>query len=67
MLWNIILAALGAAEEIVPIFIHNPQSQKVEAVIVTTVNHAVLALAPPQASTPASQPASGPVAVPPAA
>ena len=61
MFWNIILAALGAAEEIVPIFIHNPQSQKVEAVIVTTVNEAVSTLAPPQGSTGAAQPATGPV------
>ena len=28
-------ALLGLAEEIVPIFVHNPQSQKIEAVVLT--------------------------------
>lgn len=32
---------LGEAEQIVPIFIHNPASQRVEAIIVTTVNAAL--------------------------
>lgn len=34
----LITAILGTAEEIVPIFIHNPKSQQVEGVIATTAN-----------------------------
>jgi hypothetical protein len=37
-LLNIIEALLGTAEEIVPVFIHNPKTQKLEGVIVTTAN-----------------------------
>lgn len=37
----------GAAETIVPIFIHNPQSQKVEAIVVTSLDHAMQVLTPP--------------------
>ena len=29
---------LGTAEAIVPVFIHNPRSQQIEGVIVTTLN-----------------------------
>ncbi len=39
MNWAKLFAAiLGEAEQIVPIFIHNPKSQAIEGVIVTTVN-----------------------------
>ncbi len=38
---EIIRAVVGAAEEIVPIFIHNPKSQKIEAVIITGADHAL--------------------------
>lgn len=41
---NLLKLLLVAAEEIVPIFIHNPQSQKVEAVILSTANAVVSAL-----------------------
>lgn len=37
-LLNIIEALLGTAEEIVPVFIHNAKTQKLEGVIVTTAN-----------------------------
>lgn len=40
-IWQILQLVLGTAETIVPIFIHNPQSQKVEAIIATTANNAV--------------------------
>jgi hypothetical protein len=36
---------LGSAEAVVPIFIHNPQSQKIEAIVVTTANDAIATLA----------------------
>jgi hypothetical protein len=35
---KIITAILGEAEQIVPIFIHNPKSQQFEGIIVTTLN-----------------------------
>ena len=39
MNWKAIFAAiLGEAEQIVPVFIHNPKSQQIEGVIVTTLN-----------------------------
>ena len=44
---------LGEAEALVPIFIHNPRSQQIEGVIVTTLNHALSQLAPQQ-NTPAA-------------
>lgn len=43
---QLILAILGEAEQIVPIFIHNPKSQQIEGIVVTTVNAAVNTLAP---------------------
>ena len=51
--WKIFLAILGEAEQIVPIFIHNPKSQQIEGVIVTTSNAAIAGLAapPPQTTT----------------
>lgn len=42
---NILSLIFGAAEQIVPIFVHNPQSQKVEAIVMTTTNHALQTLA----------------------
>lgn len=42
---KIFQAILGEAEQIVPIFIHNPKSQQVEGVIVTTLNGALQGLA----------------------
>ncbi len=35
---------IGIGQEIIPIFIHNPKSQKIEAVIVTDVNNALTIL-----------------------
>lgn len=32
---------LGEAETIIPIFIHNPKSQQIEGIIVTTANAAI--------------------------
>jgi hypothetical protein len=40
----ILAAILGEAEQIVPVFIHNPNSQKIEAVVVSTVNGVLSAL-----------------------
>lgn len=38
--WTTVLGFfLGTAESIVPIFIHNPESQKVEGVVMTTTNN----------------------------
>lgn len=56
-LLQIIQTVFGIAEEIVPVFIHNPTSQKIEGVIVTTLNGA-LGLASPavQAATPTPAP-----------
>jgi hypothetical protein len=42
---KIITAILGEAEQIVPIFIHNPKSQQFEGIIVTTLNSALGGLA----------------------
>jgi hypothetical protein len=51
----IIGALLGTAEETIPIFIHNPESQKIEGVIVTEGNQLfetlATILAKPAAST----------------
>jgi len=38
--WTTILGLfLGTAESIVPVFIHNPESQKIEGVIMTSANN----------------------------
>ena len=37
-LMQLLTLILGAAENVVPIFIHNPQSQKIEGVVIGTVN-----------------------------
>lgn len=62
-LLQIIQAIIGISEEIVPVFIHNPTSQKIEGVIVTTLNGA-LGLASPAvqaAVTNAATPTPAPV------
>lgn len=47
----------GEAEQIVPMFIHNPQSQKVEGIVVGTLGGLLAGfgniLTPPPAATPA--------------
>ncbi len=43
---------VGLGEEIIPIFIHNPQSKKVEAIIVTGVDHALDTLTAMQTQAP---------------
>lgn len=48
---SIFAAILGTAEKIVPVFIHNPKSQQVEAVIATSADHAVAALSAPASNT----------------
>lgn len=40
-LLDILKLILGEAEQIVPIFIHNPKSQQIEAVVATTANAVV--------------------------
>jgi hypothetical protein len=40
---------LGSAEQVVPIFIHNPKSQQIEGVIVSTLNGVLSGLAAPTA------------------
>lgn len=42
---NLLKALLGLAEGIVPIFVHNAQSQKIEAVIFTAADSLVDTLA----------------------
>lgn len=40
MSWlDIVKGIVGVGETVVPIFIHNPKSQQVEAVVVTTLDH----------------------------
>lgn len=58
---KIITAILGEAEQVVPIFIHNPKSEKIEGVVVTTLN-SVLAGLPTTAPAPVAQTAKAPVA-----
>lgn len=41
---TIIGLILGSTEGIVPIFIHNPKSQAIEGVIVTTINGVIGAI-----------------------
>lgn len=41
---KIVTLILGEAEQVVPIFIHNPASQKIEGIVITTVNSALGAL-----------------------
>lgn len=56
-LLDILKLILGTAEEVVPIFVHNSQSQKIEAVIVGTVNGVLEGLTPqpPAVKQPAAQ------------
>lgn len=59
MHWSSIFKAiLGEAEAIVPIFIHNPKSQQIEGIVVTTLNGALSALQPGGAANPANTPAA---------
>lgn len=62
-LLSIIQAILGTAEEIVPLFIHNQKSQKIEAVVVGTANAittAVTEAVAGQAATAAAQATTAP-------
>jgi hypothetical protein len=43
--WAIFQAILGEAEQIVPLFVHNPKSQKIEAILVTTAGAAMTGIA----------------------
>ena len=52
--WKIFQLILGEAEQIVPIFIHNPQSQKIEGVVVTTLNAALSGMQASQQNPPSS-------------
>ena len=45
---------LGEAEQIVPAFIHNPKSQKIEAVVFMTAATALSVLDPPAVTPPAA-------------
>lgn len=40
-------AVLGVGAKVVPIFVHNPQSQQIEAVIVTSLESALAAFGQP--------------------
>ena len=51
---------LGEAEQILPIFVHNPKSQKIEAIVLTSAENAVAALAATPSPTPAPTPAPAP-------
>jgi hypothetical protein len=44
-LWVALGAILATSEEVVPIFVHNPQSQKIEATVVTPANQLFVTLA----------------------
>lgn len=62
---QLIALGLGIGEQVIPLFIHNPKSQQIEAAIFTTVNNVLSAFStaiPPapvtSAPTPASVPAS---------
>jgi len=59
---------LGTAETIVPIFIHNPESQQIEGVIMTATNNLFTTILQLQANANASAvPAPAPAPAPPAA
>lgn len=45
-LLDILKLILGEAEEIVPLFVHNAKSQKIEAIIVGTADGLVAGLTP---------------------
>lgn len=47
---SIFALILGSAENIVPIFIHNPKSNQIEGVIVTTANGVLTGLSAPPTS-----------------
>lgn len=58
---ELIALIFGEADNVVPMFIHNPKSQKIEAVVVTTLDGALTAFgrsapaAAPQPAAPAQQ------------
>jgi len=65
---TVFLTTLGEAEAMVPVFIHNPKSQQIEAVVVTQVNKVSESFAQLQAQKMAAQtPASAPTPSTPAA
>ena len=51
-LLKLLALILGTAEEVVPIFIHNPQSQKIEGIVIGTVNGVLQGLIPATPPTP---------------
>lgn len=53
-LLKLIEAFLGTAEEVVPVFIHNPKSQKIEGVVVGTMDGILEGLGTSSAGTAAS-------------
>jgi len=44
---DILKLAFGEAEQVIPLFIHNPKSQKIEGIVLTTAEAAVSAFTPP--------------------
>lgn len=54
-------AIIGIGEEILPIFIHNPKSQKIEGIIVTTANAGLAAVAAATNTTAPVAPSTIPV------
>lgn len=61
-LLNILELILGTAEKIVPVFIHNPKSQQIEGVVISTVNGVLQGLTPTTSTSPSTPPASDPPA-----
>lgn len=49
---QLVLAGIGLAEQVAPVFIHNPNSQKLETIIFTDLN-AVLSIFQQKAAPPA--------------
>jgi hypothetical protein len=54
---QIIEDIIGVGEEIVPLFIHNPQSQKIEGVVVSNLNGILTGLGKAQTAQAAAKPA----------
>lgn len=68
MNWKSIFAAiLGEAEVIVPLFIHNPKSQQIEGVVVSTLPGIIQGLQSAGVSTPAPAVPAAPAVAQPAA
>jgi hypothetical protein len=53
-LLQLIETIIGVGEEVIPIFIHNPKSQKIEGIVIGTVNGILSGLAPAAPATPAT-------------